>query len=320
MEQNNSRTLAAAITKSASKQTFYTIRLFVDRGSIDDAYRAYGYFRWVDDVIDIEAPFEDDTGSGPEKIAFVNRQKSLLEACYRGEIPDDVCIEERMLVDLIQNDTEKNSGLQSYLRNMMDVMIFDAHRRDNIISQKELSEYSRKLATAVTEAIYYFIGHDYPSPNHEARYLAVTAAHIIHMLRDTLEDIDAGYFNVPGEYIQAHEISARDVESQAYREWVCGRIKLARMYFEAGRECTARVKSLRCRLAGYAYTARFEWMLRTIERDSFRLRLEYPERKSLWAGLWMVWNALSSMFASIWSKAETRTLVVQPVRIESYEK
>ncbi len=302
--------LASSITKAASKQTYYTIRLLADPDRVADAYRAYGYFRWVDDVID------EETGSGAERSAFVNRQKSLLEACYRGEIPDNFCAEESMLVDLIRNDTEKNSGLQTYLRSMMDVMVFDAKRRGEIISQAELSEYSHKLAKAVTEAMYYFMGHDDTTSCHEARYLAVTAAHMIHMLRDALEDVDNGYFNVPREYLTSTGISPRDVESQAYREWVCGRIQLAREYFKMGRECTAQVKNLRCRLAGYAYTARFEWMLNTIERDQYCLRSEYPERKSLLAGLWMSWLTLTSMLASLQIKTEPRKLAPQPVRID----
>ena len=306
----SSGALAADITKSASKQTYYTIRLFVDRKRFDDAYRAYGYFRWVDDVLDAEA------GSRSEKIAFVNRQKSLLEACYRNETLDDLCPEEWMLVDLVRNDTEKNSGLQSYLRNMMDVMLFDADRRGAVISQVKLSEYSRKLAMAVTEALYYFIGHDKPTPYHEARYLAVTAAHITHMLRDAIEDNAAGYYNIPQEYLQTHEITPQDIESQAYREWICGRVKLARMYFKISREATAQVRSLRCRIAGYAYSARFEWMLRVIERDNYCLRSEYPERKSLLAGLWMAWSTLASLFMSPCIKVEPHTLAVQPVRIK----
>ena len=142
----NSQSLAAAITKSASKQSYYTIRFFVDRQRVADAYRAYGYFRWVDDVLDAEA------GTRPEKIAFINREVSLLEACYRGETLDNLCAEEWMLVDLIRNDREENSGLQAYLRNMMGVMIFDVQRRGRLITQAELSEYSRMLATSVTEA------------------------------------------------------------------------------------------------------------------------------------------------------------------------
>ena len=311
---NNSGALATVITKSASKQTYYTIRLLVDRKRVDEAFRAYGYFRWVDDVLDAES------GSKSEKIAFVDRQKYLLEACYRREIPDDLCKEEWMLVDLVQSDTEKNSGLQSYLRNMMAVMAFDADRRGKVITQAELAGYSRALAIAVTEAMYYFIGHDSPSPNHETRYLAVTAAHITHMLRDALDDNEAGYFNVPREYLDIHKLSPQDVESWAHQAWVYQRVKLAQEYFKAGSKATAQAKSLRCRLAGYAYTARFEWMLRAIQRDHYRLRSKYPERKSLWAGLWIGWKALSSMLASFGTKAETPTLVVQPLRIKSYEK
>jgi hypothetical protein len=37
--------LAASITRNASKQTYYTIRYLVDDGLVDDAYRAYAYFR-----------------------------------------------------------------------------------------------------------------------------------------------------------------------------------------------------------------------------------------------------------------------------------
>jgi phytoene/squalene synthetase len=308
-KNKRSAALAELITKSSSKQTYYTIHLFADHDRVADAYRSYAYFRWVDDVIDAE------TNSSKERIAFAQRQQSLLDACYLGESPNDLCAEEWMLVDLIHNDTEKNSGLQTYLRNMMDVMVFDVQRRGQVVSQAELSMYSQKLAMAVTEALYYFIGHNEPSPRHEARYLAVTAAHMVHMLRDSMEDVKAGYFNIPREYLDQRGISPQDVTSDAYREWVCGRVHLAREYFKAARECTAQVRNWRCRLAGFAYTARFEWMLRVIEKDNYCLRCEYPERKSLQAGLWMVWSALSTILALPEIKTPHK-LTVQPVRID----
>ena len=305
----SSGSLAASITKSASKQTYYTIRFFVDRDRIADAYRAYGYFRWVDDVIDEVA------GSRAERTAFAYRQQALLDSCYRGEHPEDLCEEEWMLVDLVRNDIEKNSGLQTYLRNMMDVMLFDVQRRGQAISQIELHEYSRKLGKAVTEALYYFIGHDDQTPVHEARYLAVSAAHITHMLRDAIEDSESGYYNIPHEYLAIRKILPNDVTSQAYREWVCGRVQLAHWYFQLARECTSQVKNFRCRLAGYAYTARFEWMLKIIERDNYCLRPEYPERKSLRAGLWMAWHTMISMIRFPVEKNGMHKLAPQPVRV-----
>lgn len=300
--------LAADITRSASTQTYYTIRFLADRERRADAYRAYGYFRWVDDEID------SGVKATPEKIAFAEGQKALLDACYRGQVPHDLRAEEWMLADLVRHDTEKNSGLQTYLRNMMDMMLFDIKRRGQVVSQSELFDYSHKLSKAVTEALYYFIGHDDPSPSHEARYLAVHAAHITHMLRDAVEDIESGYFNISAEHLRTRGISPQDITSQAYRDWVCGRVQTARAFFRLGRECTAQVKNLRCRLAGYAYTARFEWMLNAIERDHYCLCAAYPARKSWSAGVWMIWHTLSAMFTA--PLFRSHKLAAQPVQME----
>jgi len=283
------QSLAPFITKAASKQTYYTIRFLADRDLVADAYRAYAYFCWVDDALDTES------ASGPERGEFINRQMSLLEKSYRGESVLDADIEEKMLVDLIRGDTEKNSGLQFYLRNMMAVMAFDANRRGRVISQDELNEYTRCLASAVTEAMHYFIGHDCFSPHDGSRYLAVTAAHITHMLRDTFDDVKADYFNIPREVLDANHITPQDVQSDAYRAWVRSRVMLARKYFKAGRKYLAQVENPRCRLAGFAYTARFEWLLDTIEKENFYLRPAYSERKSFGTGLRMSWLTLSSM-------------------------
>jgi hypothetical protein len=255
--------LAPAITKAASTQTYQTIRYLVDSDRVADAYRAYAYFRWVDDSLDAESI------SDLERSAFIQRQKMLLEKCLRHESPADANIQETMLVELVHGDHEKNSalrqaqdnGLQCYLHNMMAVMSFDADRRGRLISQMELNEYTHLLASAVTEAMHYFIGHCCYSPQDETRYLAVTAAHITHMLRDTFDDLQAGYFNIPHEVLHANRITPFDVQSKAYRAWVKSRVDLARKYFHAGKDYLSRVQNPRCRLAGFAYTARFEWMI-----------------------------------------------------------
>src|SRR5574341_1440372 len=280
---------AASLTKTGSKQTYYTIRFLVDRDRVADAYRAYAYFRWVDDVLDAEF------ASQPERSAFIQRQKLLLEGCYRGESPHEANVEEMMLIDLVRRNPEKDSGLGSYLRNMMAVMAFDAERRGRLISQAELNEYTRCLASAVTEAMHYFIGHNSSSPHDKTRYLAVTAAHITHMLRDTFDDIQAGYFNIPREILEANHITPQDVLSHAYRAWVQSRVELARAYFKAGRKYLHRVENPRCRLAGFAYTARFEWLLNTIKNEGYSLRPRYDERKSFASGLRMSWLTFSSM-------------------------
>ena len=115
------------------------------------------------------------------------------------------------------------------------------------------------------------------------------------MLRDTFDDIQAGYFNIPREVLEANHIGPQDVNNEAHRLWVKSRVQLAREYFEAGRDYLARVQNPRCRLAGFAYTARFEWLLDTIERESFILRPQYNNRKSIRTGSRMSWIILSSM-------------------------
>jgi hypothetical protein len=285
-----SRRLAAFITKAASKQTYYTIRWLVDRDRAADAYRAYAYFRWLDDTLD--ESLTERAGC----LALVERQRALVEGAYRGEWSDDVALEEHMLLDLIRSDRESNSGLHAYIRNMMALIAFDAHRRGQLISQQELADYTRHLAIAVTDVLHYSIGHDQFAPHDETRYLAVAAAHITHMLRDTYEDIAAGYYNIPHEFLHAHGIAPWEVTSLAYREWVKSRVQLARDYFRTGKAYLAQVENHRARLAGYAYVARFEGVLDAIERESYQLRPEYGEGKSLRAGLRLGWSVFTLMF------------------------
>lgn len=285
-------TPASLITKGASAQTYYTIRFLADRDRRGDAYRAYGYFRWVDDTLDA------DICSDVRRTAFFERQAYLLEQCYQSTPPSHVNRQEKMLVELVQHDQDKNSGLRTYLRNMMRVMEFDVRRRGRLISRSELDQYTRYLASAVTECIHYFVGHGDFSPQDSTRYLAVSAAHIAHMLRDTFDDAQLGYYNVPREVLQANHIGPFDVGSDAYRAWVRGRVDLAREYFKAGKGYFARIENSRCRLACYAYIARFEWLLDTVEREGYLLRPNYDERKSTGAGLQIAWLTLSSMLAT----------------------
>lgn len=278
--------LAAAITRAASKQTYYTVRFLVDRDRVNDAYRAYAYFRWVDDWLDQEQR------PRTERLAFVKRQQALIDGCYGGAPPADLTPEEGLLADLIQRDADTNSGLHAYVRNMMAVMAFDADRRGRLISQRELEDYTHWLAVAVTEALHYFIGHDCGSPRDQTRYLAVTGAHVTHMLRDALEDAAAGYYNIPREVVAANGIAPWDVESRAYRDWVQERVTMARACFGAGRDYLARVENRRCRIAGYAYTRRFEVVLDCIEREGYLLRAQYPERKGRGRKAEMIGSAL----------------------------
>jgi phytoene/squalene synthetase len=279
------------MTRAASRQTYYTIRFLADRHLVDDAYRAYAYFRWVDDWLD-----QEDCPR-LEGLAFLRRQQALITSTEEGsKLPDDLQPEEALVVELLHKEPDKNSGLHAYIHNLMSVMAFDAERRGRLATRGELADYTHWLAVAVTEAMHYFIGHDCPAPCTEKRYLAVTGAHITHMLRDTWEDVASGYHNIPQEVLEAGGITPTDIENPVYRTWVQERVKTARACFQAGRDYLVGVPSLRCQIAAYAYMFRFESVLTSIEHASYRLPKHYsgPKGQSIETIGWAVWMALKS--------------------------
>jgi phytoene/squalene synthetase len=243
----------------------------------------------VDDTLD------DDLVHPGERTGFLARQQSLLTGLYAGQLVGDLTPQEAMLADLVTSDPDKNSGLHVYLHDMMAVMAFDASRRGRLITQEELSGYTRWLACAVTEAMHYFIGHCDASPRDASRYQAVSGAHVAHMLRDTYADLQAGYYNIPMEVLEAGKFTPRDIHSPGYRDWVWSRVRLARQYFRMGRDYLSRVTNPRCRLAGFAYLARFEWLLDTMEQEEYHLRPAYNERRAWEKSLRMIQAALVSV-------------------------
>ncbi|HEX6475121.1 MAG TPA: squalene/phytoene synthase family protein [Candidatus Limnocylindria bacterium] len=275
--------LASRITRAASRQTYYTIRLLVDPPRRQDAMRAYAYFRWVDDVLDgCAARHGWAFGAGvPDRLHFLERQEALLDRCIAGDPPPDVTAQESMLVALVRDGDLAAWGLEAYLREMMRVMRFDVGRRGRLVSQAELEAYSAWLATAVIGAMRYFIGGERTAPTDAASYRAVVGAHTLHMLRDTAEDIATGYFNVPRELLETHGIGPADTCSQPYREWVAARVRQASADLDAGSAYFSRVPNLRHRLAGLAYISRFRWLVATIERDDFLVRSRYGDRRRM---------------------------------------
>ena len=279
--------MARSITRAGSKQSYYTIRLMADKGLRDDFYRAYAYFRWADDIIDVSSRSAD------ERISFIKRQRELIERLYRNEPPDDLTPEEEMIADLISHDKEENSGLQSFIRNMLSLIEFDAYRKGRFINQQELTWYSNCLGKSVMDGLQYFIGHGHPYPSTSTRYQATIAAHITHLLRDMLPDMADGFINIPVEYLRMHDISPGDVDSPPFRAWVRSRVEQARLYFREGKRYFDQLEVLRCKIVGYWYCARFECVLDAIERDDYILRTEYNERRKLSTRLKIVWLTVS---------------------------
>jgi phytoene/squalene synthetase len=271
--------VAQAITRAGSKQAYYTARLMVDRHLVTDFFKAYAYFRWIDDVID------DSDLAEKERIAFIKRQRTLIDGLYaRSIVPGDLCTEEQILTDLIGRDRDRQSGLRSFIENMFAIIEFDAYRKGRLISEEELNWYHERLGISVTDGLQYFIGNDHVYPKTRSRYLAATAAHIVHLLRDMVADVADGFINIPREYLEAYGLTPESIRAEPFRNWVRQRVEMAREYFREGKKYFDQMDVLRCKIVGYWYCARFEAVLNAIERDGYVLREEYDERKN-----WRTW-------------------------------
>ncbi len=288
--------LARTITRDGSKQTYFTARLMVDKELVDDFLSAYAYFRWVDDVIDIHAR------SNQERLAFMERQKTIIDGLFNNETFKDLSDEEIIIAELIQHRSPDDEGLGSFIRNMLAIIDFDAHRKGRLIQQNELAWYTERLGISVTDGIQYFIGNGHPYPQNKARFLAATAAHITHLLRDMLKDIADGFINIPKEYLEANNIRPDDFGAQAYRSWVQERVKLARRFFSEGKRYLDLLDVLRCKIVGYWYCARFEGVLDAIERDKFVLRETYNERRSILTHIKIAWIGIVVTFRHMFRK------------------
>lgn len=267
--------LARTITWAGSRQSYLIARLLVHKDLQDDCFRAYAYFRWVDDVIDEIARSRD------ERVTFIERQRELIDRLYRGETVGQLARQERMIADLISRADASDFGLHSFIRNFLAIIEFDAHRKGELVSQEDLSWYSGTLGVAVTDAILHFVGAGRRHPDSASRYLAATAAHLTHMLRDMAEDVAGGYINIPLGHAELQGIRPGEFDTPEFRRWCEGRVALARSYFRAGKEYLNQLEDLRAKLAGHWYCTRFEGVLDEIERTDYALRAELARRKIL---------------------------------------
>ena len=274
--------LARQITWRESKQSYFTMHLLVDRDLVEDSYRAYAYFRWVDDVVD------ETLTSSEERIAFIRAQRVLIEGLYEGRRPEGLRMEEVMIAELIRNDRSPRSGLRSYIENFLAIIEFDAERKGQRITGAELRSYADRLALAVTDAIQYFIKNGHRYPEDERRIAGARAAHITHMLRDMRKDLLAGYSNISSEYLEERGIRPEDVDSPAFLDWVRARVEMAREDFRQGKLYIDGLDVLRTKIAARWYYARFEHVLDTIEEDGYHLRFDYAEKHRVLVYLRMV--------------------------------
>ncbi|NMB83949.1 squalene/phytoene synthase family protein [Candidatus Roizmanbacteria bacterium] len=265
---DNTTTLARTVTRKSSFQTYLIINLLVDRFLKDDCFKAYAYFRWFDDKIDLHCLTKK------QRINFINRQKQLRQG-YGNKKRSYLCPEEKMMIELMSNDRRRQKKLISFINNFFRIIEFDAYRKNKCIEKSELSWYAKTLSKAVTDGIEHFINHGTESPDSAEHYLAANAAHITHMLRDFKEDLEIGMINIPKEYLARWNIETTDFDSSAFRSWVKQRTVLARGYFRLGKQYIFRLPVFKRKLAACWYCNRFETVLDKIEKGGFMINRDY---------------------------------------------
>jgi hypothetical protein len=208
-----------------------------------------------------------------ERMNFIIRQEDLINSIEKNKKLDNLRPEEGLFYSLTQNNYCIGNGLHSFIQNMFAIIKFDSNRKGQFISAIELNWYSEYLSKAIVDGFQYFIGNRQEQPSLPCRYSAVKAAHITHMLRDMLPDISNGFINIPHEYLLKNHIKIFD--TQSLRPWVIARVKIARKYFQEGKDFIRTLSVTRCQIAAHLYCARFEKILDLIERDDFYLRNSY---------------------------------------------
>ncbi|MHC4638226.1 MAG: squalene/phytoene synthase family protein [Planctomycetota bacterium] len=291
----NTAKLSRRITWKSSKQTYCIGRLMVDRHLVDDFYRAYAYLRWVDDIID------ESHQTDRERNNFIALQRKLVDDTFQGEFNNGLQPEEQIFVDLVRNNPSSMSGLASFIKNVFAIVEFDARRRGQLIKEQELDWYIECLGKAVIDGLQYFIGHENVYSDAKNRHFASSAAHITHLLRDTVDDIKNGFINIPREYLEKHPFDITDLSHPDFIEYVRKRVTLARELFREGKKYIDSLTVLRCKIVGYWYCSRFEYILKTIERDGFLLRSHYGGVQKALSIAHMIWIAISIPLSQMFS-------------------
>ena len=273
---DNSSSISRSITRAASRQTFYTIWMLADRELADDAYRAYAYFRWVDDWL-------DTPGRVPAECRlFAARQRHLIDRCYAGDPPAAL---EPAGSHPGRSDSRRSGQGQP------PGCLYRQHDGRHDVRCRAPRSGDLPGRTECLPAVV-VCGRDRgPSLLHWAprartqRFGPLPGGH-----RGPHHTYASRHpRRCPGWLLQYQlgvperpRISPLDVDHDAYRDWVRMRVDLARRYFAAGRRYFSQVRSRRCRLAAYAYTARFDIVLDMIERDGYVLRQDYGAVQVAW--------------------------------------
>ena len=159
----------------------------------DYALLGYSYVKCVDYVVD------DDVDS-ERALAFLHRQRELLEESYAGPIDRELPSPDNYGQAIFVQDANNGSPLRSCFEDVLDTMEVDVRRRNQILSADELDAHFVKTGTPGTRYLCRFAS---PCMRLPSTYLALSSCAYLwaDSLIDVKYDLEHGIVNIPAEDI-----------------------------------------------------------------------------------------------------------------------
>ncbi|NWF90439.1 MAG: hypothetical protein HXY50_13380 [Ignavibacteriaceae bacterium] len=177
---------------------------------------SFAYLRWVDDFVD------NPNIAVSDKEKLVNRQKFLIQQYAKKHFEEYKLPEEAFLYHFIEYANKVNAQiLINAAKKMVEAIGMDVDRLkgDGIFSEAELNFYINTLSKALYDIIiYFFLPGQYQSVQNvlTGRFQARA-----FMMRDIIEDIDAGFINIPREDINKFKLDINSIkEKRNLEHWL----------------------------------------------------------------------------------------------------
>ncbi len=171
-------------------------------------WKLYVYFRWLDDIVD------DPKIAQSEKARLLGRQRQFLEQAFiADEGSESLCHEEALMRDAIRT-LGSDAEFRVHVFRLFETFVFDAGRfGGRRVTRNEFLGYSRAIGDAyvsiaarmmrvssVPERFQTEFRRKYGTSVQSALAEYAHCCHLVHVLRDRVVDVEAGYDNLPIEY------------------------------------------------------------------------------------------------------------------------
>ena len=245
----------------------------MDRLRANVFFCAYAYFRWVDDIVDSEDASID------QKTTLLDRQRAWIAELYENpeslRVISSLTAEEQLLFFVIQHDLAGGKqALRLSISDMLRSIEMDATRRGRVVSSEVLTQIQMHRTRAFADFVSTLL-HQRTLVGAENRLLVFAlACDEAHKLRDLIQDVTFGYFNISFEELREYEIDLNDLNCPGLREYVKDKVSSTRASFTRARRDLRHV-SATLRAACLIYGLRHLMLLKAIENDAYYLRFSY---------------------------------------------